>query len=743
MKHNVFISYRRNTGSTMARMIYDRLRLEKHYGLFLDVEKLNAGNFRLNIEKEMAKCDIFLLVLSRDALTRCEDPFDNVRQEIFCASRLGLVIIPVTTEDFDWPERMPTGLEKLRDYNAIPYVQVYSDSFFERLYNFIEYSGGSSYREPSLTSSSQKEEGRGNSSLEVLPGPGEGPARKKGGQSSHRGLIVGLLLAGFAAGIAGGILFFHRRPPKPPMQEETQAVLTEAQEEITSLVQAEETEEGTTEAVAIVETQAETTTEGKTEATTQEWVEVVSEEEVETASHSLEEEAGLSEEEGIQEEGDDLTEAYDLLRGTGGKEADEEKAFQAFLVYANQGNGEAMNMVGTMYKHGSGVKKDYGDAIFWYRQAALSGNAQGMENLGQMYEEGKGVEKDTSEAFAWYEKAAELGDGYAQTAVGHFYEKGIAVKKDYEKAFYWYEKAAEHDGPSGSEGKNELGEMYKEGFTVPIDYDKAYALFEASDVKYARVNLARMIGRGWGVERDLAKAEEILTDIGSGSAFTDLGNIYRDAGEVETARTWYEKAMEKGNERACNNLADMYRDGLFGEPDYAKAIELYETAMEEDYGPCYNNLALFYRDGLGVPQDYKTAVSLFRKAMALGSAKAYDNLGCMYRDGLGVNVDFAEAKRLMEKAAESYVAEALTHLGDLYRFGMGVEADPSMALSYYEKAANQDFGPALYGMGQVYELDFSEEEKAMECYQKAATLGDEEAILELSLYGDTQEEAGE
>ena len=138
MSRGIFISYRRDTGSTMARMIYDRLRLEKQYDCFLDVEKLNAGNFREHISSEMEKCDIFLLILSRDALNRCSNPNDNVRAEILEALEKKLAIIPVTAEDFAWPGKMPEGIESVQNYNAIPYVQVYSEQFFERLYSFIE-----------------------------------------------------------------------------------------------------------------------------------------------------------------------------------------------------------------------------------------------------------------------------------------------------------------------------------------------------------------------------------------------------------------------------------------------------------------------------------------------------------------------------------------------------------------------------------------------------------------------------
>ena len=138
MKQGIFISYRRDTGSTMARMIYDRLRLEKKYQCFLDVETLNAGNFREHIALEMDKCGIFLLILSKNALNRCVNPNDNVRQEIELALERALPIIPVMAEDFSWPEPMPPGLEGIMDLNGVPYIQVYSEQFFERLYSFIE-----------------------------------------------------------------------------------------------------------------------------------------------------------------------------------------------------------------------------------------------------------------------------------------------------------------------------------------------------------------------------------------------------------------------------------------------------------------------------------------------------------------------------------------------------------------------------------------------------------------------------
>ena len=50
----------------------------------------------------------------------------------------------------------------------------------------------------------------------------------------------------------------------------------------------------------------------------------------------------------------------------------------------------------------------------WYRKSAEQGNATAHYNLGLCYDKGSGVTKDYSEAVKWYKKAAEQGDVDAQ-----------------------------------------------------------------------------------------------------------------------------------------------------------------------------------------------------------------------------------------------------------------------------------------------------------------------------------------
>ena len=50
-------------------------------------------------------------------------------------------------------------------------------------------------------------------------------------------------------------------------------------------------------------------------------------------------------------------------------------------------------------------KKDYNEALKWYRKAADQGNAKAMNNIGLLYEKGNGVPQNYQTAKEWYKKA--------------------------------------------------------------------------------------------------------------------------------------------------------------------------------------------------------------------------------------------------------------------------------------------------------------------------------------------------
>src|SRR6266853_4025674 len=87
-------------------------------------------------------------------------------------------------------------------------------------------------------------------------------------------------------------------------------------------------------------------------------------------------------------------------------------------------------------------RKDYTEAMSWYRTAASKGLAKAQHNIGVLYQNGSGVPKDYASAARWYRKAAAQGFSPAQYNLGILYESGAGLPKDITKARYWYNLAA-------------------------------------------------------------------------------------------------------------------------------------------------------------------------------------------------------------------------------------------------------------------------------------------------------------
>ena len=77
--------------------------------------------------------------------------------------------------------------------------------------------------------------------------------------------------------------------------------------------------------------------------------------------------------------------------------------------------------LGNRYYMGSGVRKDYSEAVKWYRLAAEQGHAASQYGLGECYYYGRGVGQNTAEAVKWYRKAAEQEDTASQYSLGYCY----------------------------------------------------------------------------------------------------------------------------------------------------------------------------------------------------------------------------------------------------------------------------------------------------------------------------------
>jgi len=81
---------------------------------------------------------------------------------------------------------------------------------------------------------------------------------------------------------------------------------------------------------------------------------------------------------------------------------------------AEEGDPMAQLGLAGLYRQGSGVPRDLGEAARLYRAAALQGNSDAQINLARLYLEGAGVGRDPVKAHAWLTLAAEQDRGWAK-----------------------------------------------------------------------------------------------------------------------------------------------------------------------------------------------------------------------------------------------------------------------------------------------------------------------------------------
>ena len=229
-------------------------------------------------------------------------------------------------------------------------------------------------------------------------------------------------------------------------------------------------------------------------------------------------------------------------------------ALKLWLPLAIQGNADGQAGLGRMYRTGSGVTKDYQEALKWFRLAVAQGNANGQAGLGDMYRHGFGVTKDYQEALKWFRLAAEQGNVRGQASMGNMYRHGFGVTKDYQEALKWYRLAADQ---GDAYGKAAMGNMYQNGFGVTKDYQEALKWFRlAADQGNAggQVALGHMYQNGFGVTKDYQetlKWYRLAADQGDSWAQSNLGWMYANGQGVtkddKEAARWYRLAAEQGD----------------------------------------------------------------------------------------------------------------------------------------------------------------------------------------------------
>ena len=104
-----------------------------------------------------------------------------------------------------------------------------------------------------------------------------------------------------------------------------------------------------------------------------------------------------------------------------------------------EGNGDAMNDLGSVYYDGSrGFEQSFEKAVKYYKLAAEKGSRQAQENLGYCYYYGRNMLVDYEKAFHYFALGAFDGHIISLYKIGDMYMNGYYVEKNPTEAFHIY-----------------------------------------------------------------------------------------------------------------------------------------------------------------------------------------------------------------------------------------------------------------------------------------------------------------
>ncbi|MFZ9794451.1 MAG: toll/interleukin-1 receptor domain-containing protein [Gemmataceae bacterium] len=139
----IFISYRRDTGSELTEVIKRDLSF-RGYSIFKDTHDLKAGHWQEDLARQINGCKDFILVVTPGSLDRCKsDPNDVVLFEIRLALAARKNFILVVKRDknqspSEFFRGLPASIADLPKHNWIEYTNEDSEAKLKKIRSFLE-----------------------------------------------------------------------------------------------------------------------------------------------------------------------------------------------------------------------------------------------------------------------------------------------------------------------------------------------------------------------------------------------------------------------------------------------------------------------------------------------------------------------------------------------------------------------------------------------------------------------------
>ena len=128
----IFISYKRDGGIDIAARVANFFK-EKRNEVFYDIESMQLGRFDKQIEKYIAHCDCFVVLLTKGALDS-----EWVQREIKCALKNKKAkIVPLMMPGFEAPANLDPKIASILSMHGVEYNAVLFEQVMEKLNNLI------------------------------------------------------------------------------------------------------------------------------------------------------------------------------------------------------------------------------------------------------------------------------------------------------------------------------------------------------------------------------------------------------------------------------------------------------------------------------------------------------------------------------------------------------------------------------------------------------------------------------
>ncbi len=447
-------------------------------------------------------------------------------------------------------------------------------------------------------------------------------------------------------------------------------------------------------------------------------------------------------------------------------------AFKWYKEAAEKGFAPSQYALSYLYKNGEGCEKNNVKAYYWLEESADNDFEDAYYILGQSYLEGNSIiDTDYKKAFFYLSKGVNKKDKNCLESLGDMYYWGLYVKEDKKKAFSLYDDSINEGNVSLY---YKLGKLYEEEDNLEEALINYYKGHENGNINSTQ-RLGVMYLNGEGVNEDREKGLEYLkkaVKVGDSNSIYILGLVLLNK-DREKASKYLVEAYRKGSYQAASILA---REGI---RDYLRNKEVNETellgyvnsAMENGLpiGTYYYGLLNYY--GISIDKSHEMAFLNFMEAAERGCDEAIICIANWYKHGIFLAKDIESSISWYEKAVEGVNVKGILSLIEIYEKGIGgkedylkafegalflrkidiIEGNLKLVYYYYKgigvevsidegnryinELLRLDEGKAYVILGELCEEGLlDKEEKAIEYYLKAISLGEAKGYSNLEYY---------